>query len=93
MATRFVPASITEREKFHFIAPGSPYLLRKNQEYINDMLSYDRIKRQGYFNPDQIERLRKTYCEDGFVINAPYENDLLITVITFGILLDVFFDN
>jgi asparagine synthase (glutamine-hydrolysing) len=92
LARRFVPRTVAEREKFHFVAPGSPFLIRKDKEYINDLLSYDRIKRQGYFNPDRIESLKKTYREDGFVINAPYENDLLITVMTFGVLMDVFFD-
>ena len=93
MAGRFVPRSVVEREKFHFIAPGSPYLIRKNSAYINDILSYDRIRRQGYFNPDAIDRLKANYQQEGFTINAPFENDLLITVITFGILLDVFFDH
>ncbi len=91
MASKFVPKTIIEREKFHFVAPGSPYLLQNNIEYINDILSYDLIKKQGYFNPDQIETLKNTYKQEGFIVNAPYENDLLIIVITFGILLDKFF--
>ncbi|MBL6448220.1 asparagine synthase (glutamine-hydrolyzing) [Fulvivirga sp. 29W222] len=92
MARRFMPKEVFEREKFHFIAPGSPYLLQKNIEYINDVLSYDTIKRQGYFNADEIEKLKNTYKQEGFTINAPYETDLLITVITFGILLEQFFE-
>jgi len=91
MASRFVPRPVFEREKFHFVAPGSPYLLDKNIEYVNDILSYDRIKRQGYFNPDQVEALKARYGQQGFTLNIPYENDLLITVITFGIFLDTFF--
>lgn len=91
MADRFVPRQVTEREKFGFVAPGSPYLLQKNVEYINDILSYDTIKKQGFFNPAQVEALKKIYSRPGFTINAPFENDLLITVITFGILHDRFF--
>ena len=91
MASRFVPRQVAEREKFGFVAPGSPYLLQKNVEYINDILSYDTIKKQGYFNADEIERLKTHYKQLGFTINAPFESDLLITVITFGILLDQFF--
>lgn len=91
MAKRFVPKSIVDREKFGFVAPGSPYLLQKNVEYINDILSYSQIKRQNYFNPDQVEKLKKIYQQPGFKINAPFEDDLLIVVITFGILLDKFF--
>ncbi len=91
MASRFVSKSVVEREKFGFVAPGSPYLIKKNIEYINDILSYDSIKKQGYFNPDQIEKLKNTYKRDGFTISAPFESDLLITIITFGIFLDIFF--
>jgi asparagine synthase (glutamine-hydrolysing) len=92
MASKYVPEPIIKREKFGFVAPGSPYLLQNNVEYVNDILSYDLIKRQGYFNPDQIEKLKNTYKQDGFSINYPFEMDLLITVITFGIFLDAYFD-
>ncbi|WP_394751326.1 asparagine synthase (glutamine-hydrolyzing) [Spongiimicrobium salis] len=91
LGSKFVPKSVTDREKFHFIAPGSPYLLQKNVECVNDILSYDRVKKEGYFNPDTIEKLKKEYSKEGFTINAPFENDLLITVITFGMLTDEFF--
>lgn len=92
MGAGFVPKEVIDREKFHFIAPGSPYLLQNNIEYINEILSYDRIKRQGFFNPDTIESLKKRYSQEGFIINAPYESDLLIIVITFGMMLDQFFE-
>lgn len=92
MAGRFMPKSVAQREKFGFVAPGSPYLLQKNVEYINDLLSHDLIKKQGFFNANEVERLKKIYKQDGFTINAPFESDLLITVITFGILLDKFFN-
>lgn len=91
MAGRFIPKSVAEREKFGFVAPGSPYLLGKNVEYINDLLSYDLIKKQNIFYPDEVERLKNIYKQEGFAINAPFESDLLITVITTGILLDQYF--
>lgn len=91
MAGGFMPKSVAEREKFGFVAPGSPYLIQRNVEYINDILSHDVIKKQGFFNAGQVEKLKKTYKQDGFTINAPFESDLLITVITFGILLDKYF--
>lgn len=92
MASRFVPKTIVDREKFGFVAPGSPYLLQNNVEYINDILSYDLIKKQDYFDADQIEALKNTYKQEGFTINVPFESDLLITVITFGILLEEYFN-
>lgn len=90
VARNRVPGEIVKREKFAFHAPGSPYLLKRNIEYINDLISYDRIKSQGYFNPDTVERLKKRYRSEGFHLNIPYENDLLIIVITFGVFLEEF---
>ena len=85
-----LPREIVEREKFGFHAPGSPYLLQHGIEWINDMVSHDRIKRQGYFNPDVIDRLRAEYTQSDFKLNLPFEDDLLIIVLTFGIFLDTF---
>ena len=90
IAERFIPKRIVEREKFGFRAPGSPYLIKQNNEWINDLLSHERIKRQGYFNPTVIEALKTRYSQDGFKLNFPFESDLLNVVLTFGIFLDVF---
>jgi asparagine synthase (glutamine-hydrolysing) len=85
-----LPPQIVKREKFGFHAPGSPYLLQQGIEWINDMVSHERIKRQGYFNPDVIDRLRAEYMQNGFRLNLPFEDDLLIVVLTFSIFLDTF---
>jgi asparagine synthase (glutamine-hydrolysing) len=90
LAKSQIPESIIKREKFAFHAPGSPYLLKKNIEYINDMLSYEKIKREGFFNPGTIEKLKKQYVQEDFKLIIPYDSDLLITVLTFGIFLETF---
>src|SRR5689334_14855096 len=90
VAEDLLPPEIVKREKFGFHAPGSAYLLQHGIEWINDMVSHDRIKRQGYFNPDVIDRLRAEYTQSGFKLNLPFEDDLLIIVLTFGIFLDTF---
>ena len=46
-AENLIPRQIVEREKFGFVAPGSPSLLQQNIEWVYDLLSYDRIKRAG----------------------------------------------
>jgi asparagine synthase (glutamine-hydrolysing) len=89
-ARRYLPTSICEREKFAFVAPGSPALLAQNIEWINDLLSSETIRRQGYFNPAVVERLKKAYSRPGFKLNLPFDNDLLMIVITFGIFLELF---
>lgn len=90
VAQNLVPAEIIQREKFGFHAPGSPYLLRQKCEWINDLLSYERIKRQGYFDPDAIERLKTLYSQPNFKLDLPFETDLLMIVLTFGIFLDLY---
>lgn len=90
IAENKIPREIIKREKFAFHAPGSPYILKRNIEYIDDLLSYETIKRQGYFNADTVEKLKRQYVKDGFRLNIPYEIDLLIIVITFGIFLQEF---
>ena len=90
IAQEFVPQEIIDREKFAFRAPSSPYLLQQNTEWINDLLSYERIKKQGYFNPDTVERLKTQYSQKGFQLHPHHETDLLMIVLTFNILLDLF---
>jgi asparagine synthase (glutamine-hydrolysing) len=85
-----IPREIIKREKFAFHAPGSPYLLKRKIDYIDHLLSYETIKNQGYFNPDTVEELKREYSGEGFRLNIPYETDLLIIVITFGIFLEEF---
>lgn len=90
VAEQYVPHEIAHRQKFGFVAPGSCQLIQNKDEMVMDLLSYDQIKRQGYFNPVVIERLKKMYSRPGFKLNVPFDSDLLIVVITFNLLLDVF---
>lgn len=90
VAKDFLPSEIINREKFAFHAPGSPNLLKQNVEYINDILSSNLIKKQGYFNPAAIEHLKTQYLQDNFRLNLPFDMDLLIIPLTFGIFLQEF---
>jgi asparagine synthase (glutamine-hydrolysing) len=90
MAKGLIPNEILKREKFGFVVPGSPYILKRDIEFIDDLLSYERIKKQGYFNPDTIEKLKQQYVRDDFTINAPFDSDMLIIALTFGLFLEQF---
>jgi asparagine synthase (glutamine-hydrolysing) len=90
VAQDLIPKEIIEREKFGFVAPGTPSLLQQKIAWVYDQLSYDRIKRQGYFNPGTVEFLKSKYSQPGFTINQALEDDLLIVVLTFGLLTDLF---
>lgn len=86
---KYLPHDIVDRRKFAFVAPGSPYCLRQNVEWVNDLLSFDRIKKEGIFNPHTVEHLKKQSLRDNHNINQTFENDLLMIVMTFEIFLDV----
>ncbi|MFA7062329.1 MAG: asparagine synthase-related protein, partial [Pedobacter sp.] len=90
LGERYVPAQIRERQKFGFVAPGSPYLLGQGLEWVRDLLSRETITRQGYFNPDTVERLALRYNSPDFHLNVPYEDDLLMIVLSFGVFLEEF---
>ncbi|HEX2269095.1 MAG TPA: asparagine synthase-related protein, partial [Pyrinomonadaceae bacterium] len=90
IAEGLIPQNIARREKYAFVAPGSPYLLNRSIEWIEDLLSFERIKREGYFNPVAVETLKKQYREPGFKLNIPFETDLLTIVLTFGLFLETF---
>ncbi|MFI6031933.1 asparagine synthase (glutamine-hydrolyzing) [Amycolatopsis magusensis] len=89
-AQGLVPPEIIGREKYGFRAPGSPGLLRRNLEWVGDLLSHDRIKRQGYFDPHVVDHLKARYLRDGFEVHPHFDDDLLLVVLTFGIFLDEF---
>jgi asparagine synthase (glutamine-hydrolysing) len=89
-AMKFVPPQIAAREKFGWFAPGTPALLGSRDQWVEDMLSVERIRRQGYFNVEAIERLKRQYSERGFRLNHPFEADILAIVLTFNIFLEVF---
>lgn len=90
IATRYLPTEVINREKFGFVAPGSPVLLRQNIDWVNNLLSYENIKQGGYFNPNTIERLKKNYRAENFTLNTTFDNDLLMIVLTFGIFKEMF---
>ena len=88
--SKYIPGPIQTREKFGFVAPGTRYLLQQNDEFINDLLSYDRIKRQGYFDPDAVESLKKIYRQADFSLSETFEVDILMIVLTFSLFVDLF---
>jgi asparagine synthase (glutamine-hydrolysing) len=90
MARALVPPEIVEREKFGWYAPSSAALLQAGSAWAWDLLSYERVRRHGYFDPDTVERLKRQYASEGFTLAQPFETDWLTLVLTFGLLVDRF---
>ncbi|MFL6244441.1 MAG: asparagine synthase (glutamine-hydrolyzing) [Thermoanaerobaculia bacterium] len=83
-----LPPEILSREKFGFVAPASPYLLSRHVDWIEDLLSPATIRRQGWFDPATVERLKSRAAKAE--INTTFETDLLMIVLTFGIFYETF---
>lgn len=90
VAERYVPPEIASREKFHFVAPGSPALLAQKIDWVEDLLSDETIRRQGYFDPETVRSIKRMYQRKGFKLNLPFDTDLMIIILTFGIFLQEF---
>lgn len=90
LAARYMPVSLANREKFAFTAPGSPSLLAEGGELIEHLLAPSTIRLQGYFDWVEVEKLKKQYSRVGFRLNVPFERDVLLVVLTFGLFLELF---
>lgn len=90
LAARYLPAELCQRRKFSFVAPGSPPLLRKGQDWVMDLLAPETIQRRGVFNPDTVARLRAQYEHPDFDLSQTFEDDYLMIVLTTEILMEAF---
>lgn len=64
MAGRLLPEKIINRPKQGFSIPMKNWLKGPVRSMMTDLLSYDRIKKQGIFNPVYIELLIKEHIEN-----------------------------
>lgn len=94
VARRHVPPAIINREKFAFVAPGSPLLLGRaaagQADWVAALLEPSRIRNAGYFNPDTVAALRAAYLRPDFSLNQTFDVDLMMIVLTFQIFLEEF---
>lgn len=90
VAAPLVPPAIVAREKFGWFAHGSPHLIRTGEPIVRDLLSPDRVRRQGYFDPRAVEDLMARYTRPDFTLSLPFEADLLMLVLSFTAFVDIF---
>ena len=90
MARGQIPQAIVEREKFGFRAPGSPMLLRRGYDWVEELLAPDTVRRHGVFAPETVARLARQYRQDGYELHPLLDTDLLMIVLTFHLLCELF---
>lgn len=91
MAERWVPDAIVRREKFGFHAAASPALLRSGAAWVDALLSPERIRRDGYFRVDTVEALKARCRARDAALDPRHDDDMLLVVLSFNVLLDTFF--
>lgn len=90
LADRYVPEQIINREKFAFHANTSADLVRLTGSPLGAYLDPARIRREGFFDPEAVSALAGRYTDRAFDLNVLFEDDLLMVVITHGMLLEAF---
>jgi asparagine synthase (glutamine-hydrolysing) len=91
VAANYLPDFILRREKFGFATPGSPAVLRADsQGYLHHLVSPNRLRRGGYFDPDLVGRLVHDSTRSGFDLLVPFEDDPLMVILTFELARDLF---
>lgn len=61
VAERWLPRSIARRRKAMFRAPFDSFQLEHGPEFVGQLLSIESLRRTGYFQPESVERWRKTF--------------------------------
>nr|WP_320012247.1 asparagine synthase (glutamine-hydrolyzing) [uncultured Desulfobulbus sp.] len=90
LGAKLLPQELVQRRKFSFVAHGSPHLLRQGQDWVMDLLSPERIRQRGIFNPDTVASLTARALRPDCSVNQTYEDDYLMIVLTTELLMDAF---
>lgn len=64
MAGRFLPGNIVNKPKQGFSIPMKQWLKGPIKDMMTDMLSHERLKRQGIFNAGYVEKMIKDHLEN-----------------------------
>lgn len=87
-ARGIVPEAVLRRKKFPFQAPGMSAMIKKSGEipFLDEAL----IRKQGVFDVDYVNELRRVYSQEQFELKGAYEIDYLMIVMTVTMLCEQF---
>ena len=60
---KYIPDELFNRPKKGFAMPISPWIKGPLKDWAKSLLSYDAIKKQGYINPDIVEKILNNHLE------------------------------
>lgn len=81
-----VPKEILKRKKFPFQAPGMSAMIKKPSPNVS--IDEELIRKQGIFDPEYVNELRKVYAAENFKLMGAYEIDYLLIVLTVTMLCE-----
>ena len=82
-----LPTEVVMRSKHGFQSPGSYWLRNDLRELVLDVLSRERVRRDGLFNPDYVERIMTRHLN-----SEEYNLNKVWALLTFQLWYDVYFD-
>ena len=74
---RYVPRNLMERPKMGFAIPIEQWLTGPLKQWAGDLLSPERISREGVFNPQKIEEIRKSHLNGSIKSHSQLWNILM----------------
>jgi asparagine synthase (glutamine-hydrolysing) len=89
VARRIVPTPVWRRSKQPYRAPGiAAFVAGRSNDYIDDLLSHDQLRRDGLFNPRAVDLLVRK-CREGRAIGEK-DNMAFVGIVSTAILVDRF---
>ncbi len=86
---QYVPRKVVERPKSGFGVPINKWLHGELKEIVNDNLSEERIKRQGIFDPEGIQKFAEEFNRQ----NNPILDRIAYTMLIFQLWWETYLDN
>jgi len=90
LARRYLPSAIVDRQKFSFVAPSSASFVRQAAPQVRELLSPQRIARDGVFDPAAVAQLQQQGRRPGHEPHQTFDDDVLMVVLTFNLFMDLF---
>ena len=90
-ANGLVPDSVRRRHKQPYRAPDGPSFIGSQSEYLQDLLSFERVGRDGIFDPQSVSQLIRKFKSG--VETSVGDNMALVGILSTEALLDLFVNN
>ncbi len=88
-----MPPELIDRPKQPYRAPISECFWGADLDYVDDLLEEDAIRRNGYFDPERVSRLKAKWIHQDGSLSSERENMALVGILSTQLLDHQFLRN